>query len=294
MTETPPNSVRSRAIERSGHRRGASGSIGAAVERLRAAIARKLIALRISPNSLTVAGVVLSGGAAICLLIGAGHSAFWETGLTSTRASWWPLSAALVLTGAFLADLFDGAVARAGNLGTAYGALLDSTLDRVGDLLVFLACAVHFSLAGNITYLALSLTAAANAVLISYVKARAENLIDDCGVGFWQRGERCGLFLFAAYLGHIPAALWILGTLPLLTFLRRIRHARSLLDGSTPPKPAGWLKRLAPWRRPRGAAGYGLCMGLLLAFVISAPLLAPVFSGGGDPLRIVLDGLAGG
>ena len=61
----------------------------------------------------------------------------------------------------------------------------------------------HFAWYGNITYVVLSIAALGNAVLISYVKARAENLVDHCGVGAWQRGERCVVFLFAAFVGYL-------------------------------------------------------------------------------------------
>ena len=193
-----------------------------------------------------------------------------------------------LLTVAFASDLLDGAVARRANLGTRGGALLDSVLDRCSDLLVFLACAIHFSIGGNVTYVALSVAAAANAMLISYIKARAENFIDDCGIGYWQRGERCGLFLVAAYLGHIPAALWVLGTLPAATVFRRFFHARRAIAEGGNALPVTCTTSLLLWRHPRGSPGYDVCVGVALAFVIAGPLIWSVFQAEADPLRELL------
>ncbi len=214
-----------------GQRRGGAGrAIGATVGKWRDAVAGALVALGVTPNMLTVAGTVLTGVASVCLIVGAGHAPVWEANRAVGTSSWWPLWTAIVLTVAFACDMLDGAVARIGNLRSDFGAFLDSTLDRFSDLFIFGGCAIHFAYTGNVTCAALSITAAANGVLISYVKARAENFVDDCGVGYWQRGERCGLFLAGACFGHIPAALWLLGTLPITTVIRRIAHTHHLLE----------------------------------------------------------------
>lgn len=266
----------------------------ATVAKLRDALAVGLIALRVTPNMLTIAGFVLTGIAAGCLVFGAGNAAPWEHGVAPVPTSWWPLLAAVVLNGASAFDMLDGTVARLGKSESRFGAILDSTLDRFSDLFVFLGCAIHFSLSGNVTYVALSGMAAGNAVLISYVKARTENLIEGCGVGFWQRGERCVLFLAAAYLGHIPAALWMLALFPLGTVFRRIRHAhRMIVRAGDDRGPAGLAAYLTPWRHPRGSAGYNLCAAAVLGFVIAAPLLWRGFYGGRDVIGVLLRPLVG-
>ena len=289
MNEVPPKSASAPSLRRSGCRRGPSVVIGTVATKLRRAAASGLISLGATPNMLTVAGLVLTGCGAACLLMGAGHAAPWEVRIAPTSASWWPLMGAVLLTAAGASDLLDGEVARLGGLGTSFGALLDSTLDRFSDFLIFVGCAVHFSFAGNVTYVTLSLTAAANAVLISYVKARAENFVDDCSVGYWQRGERCVLFLAAAYIGHIPAALWLLGTLPALTVIHRLRYAYASVTGATRGEPSGWIRHVMLWRGQRGSAGYDVCAGLAIAFVVITPLLWPSLYGTGDPLRALLD-----
>ena len=93
-------------------------------------------------------------------------------------------------------DMLDGALARAGQRQSDFGAVLDSTLDRVAELAVYVGCAAHFALRGNATFAALSLVAFGASFLVSYTKARIENFGVPCRVGYWQRGER--LVLFAA------------------------------------------------------------------------------------------------
>ncbi len=105
-------------------------------------------------------------------------------------ASWYPLAALAWLFVAAACDMLDGAVARSGNLHSRFGAVLDSTVDRFSDIAIWGACALYFAAAGNVTYCLLTFLALSNTFLISYVKARAEDLIPDCSVGFWQRGER--------------------------------------------------------------------------------------------------------
>ena len=269
--------------------RGASGLIGTAAARLRDAVAAGLIAIGVGPNMLTVSGSVLTCVAGLWFALGAGDVTPWEAERTTSPASWRPLTGAIVLTVACAMDVLDGAVARLGRLESGFGAVLDSTLDRLSDSAVFMACAVHFAWTGNVTYVCLSLLALANAYLISYVKARAENVVNDCGVGTWQRGERCVVFLFAAYVGHIPTALWLMSVFPMFTVVRRLRHTHVLAVNGQPREPAGWTRVLTPWGHPRGSIGYNLSAGVIFGFLTVAPWLHPFFYGQADPVRTLLD-----
>jgi phosphatidylglycerophosphate synthase len=169
--------------------------------------------------------------------------------------------------------------------------VLDSVVDRLSDCVIYLGCAVYFAGAGNVTLVGLSALAMASAFLVSYVKARAENVIDRCGVGYWQRAERIGVFLLAAYVGHVPAALWLLSIGPLFTVAARVRHAGASLAGSAPSTAAAG--GLAIWRSPRGSIGYDVVMASHLAFVIVAPFVHAVFAGDTDPLGVLLGGTGG-
>lgn len=260
---------------------GASGGIGRLCAAGRDAVARTLIRLHVAPNAITVCGFVLTLGAAWALWRGASH----ELPLLArgyAPASWWPWAAAAWLIAAGACDMLDGAVARLGNLKTAFGAVLDSTLDRLSDAALLGAVALHYAAAGNLTWTAVALMALTNSLLISYVKARAENLIEDCSVGFWLRGERIAFLLIGALAGHIPAAVLLIAGPGSLTALRRLLYARAAIaalerGGPAPrrgPQP-GWRGWLTPWRHPRGSPGYDVVITACGLFILAAPWLWP-------------------
>jgi hypothetical protein len=114
--------------------------------------------------------------------------------------------------------------------------------------------------------------------MISYARARAEDLIDACRVGYWQRGERSTAVLIAAAAHNVPALLWQQAALPLLTVLRRIGHTHAVLGGKRPPadpREGGWGLKIRLWRWPRGTAGYDLVTAVNIAWVIFAPVGMP-------------------
>lgn len=284
-----------RRLRESGARPGLSRHLGSALGAARDALARSLVRCGVTPNALTVAGCLLTCAGGWCLVHGAGHQVpYWRSG--AGQASWWPAGAALFLLLAGALDMLDGAVARIGNLRTRFGGILDSTLDRIGDIAIFVGCAAHFTWHANLTYQVLSLLALCNAFLISYVKARAENVVPDCSVGYWLRGERFAAVLIGCAVGHVPAALWVLGTLNVFTMLRRLDHAwrvaQALERGQ--PLPAPTPRRLAllrPWRHARGSVPYDLVTGSIIAFIVFAPRVWPVLLAAGpwaDPLRVWL------
>jgi CDP-diacylglycerol--glycerol-3-phosphate 3-phosphatidyltransferase len=242
----------------------------AAVVRLRNRWAAGLARAGVSPDALTWLGVAWSIAAAACLALGASRG--------SSPLVW---AAALCLLAADAMDMLDGATARAAGRSSAGGALLDSTLDRVSDTVVFLGCALHYALAGNVTLVALAFSAQASGLFVSYVKARAENLVEDCGGGYWQRGERCALFLFAVLLGHVPAGLWLLGTLPALTARSRLAAGRRQLRGQGAGPGSTWERGSLPY--------LGVTLACLL-FLALGPRLHPAVAGASDPLRSWLSG----
>jgi CDP-diacylglycerol--glycerol-3-phosphate 3-phosphatidyltransferase len=289
MSEHPVKTGDFTRLRRSGARPGLGLLLGTAVVGLRDAVAGGLAARGVGPDALTWSGLVLAGAAAACFFLGAGDAGPWAASAGGTAAgSWWPVAggAALLLTATL--DMLDGALARAGGRASDFGALLDSTLDRVGELLVYLGCAAHFALAGNATYAALGLLAVGGSFLVSYTKARAENVGVPCAVGFWQRGERLVLFVVAAVAGHVPAGLWMLAVGPWFTVSRRLRAARAVLSGQADERGEG-LRRLAIWRWPRGSLGHDLCTVIVAAYLLAAPWLSPVFTAGADPLRSLVD-----
>ena len=206
----------------------------------RDAIAKAAVRLRLSPNLLTVLGTAISVVAGV--LFGAGQ--------------WRWAALAMVLAG--LADLLDGAVARLSRSETAFGAFLDSTLDRISDMALYGGLAVYYASTGNRTYTALSLVGLGAAVTVSYSRARAENLIDHCRGGFWQRGERFVLLLAGALRGRLSTVVWMLAVLPWQTVIQRIWHTHRMTRDPERALRARWrpLGDLLIWHHARGSPAY--------------------------------------
>ena len=175
-------------------------------------LGRRLAQLGLSANLVTLLGLLFAAVAA--------YGFFREDG---------PLAFVFLLASG-LADLLDGAVARARNLrGTPFGAALDSTLDRYGEGLVLGGILIGLATRGAAPWLvALSLLAGIGSFLVSYVRARAEGLGYACEVGMLERPERLVLLLALALWGRAGEP-WILGALALLThvtFIQRLLHVR--------------------------------------------------------------------
>lgn len=297
-SEAPaPNSGDFRRLREVGEKSGASLAIGARICAARDVVARGAIAIGFTPNRMTLAGFLLTCGAGYCLMRGASDQApYFYNGHGPT--SWWPVLATAFLFVAGAADMLDGAIARVGNMRSRFGEIFDSTLDRFSDIAVFLGCALHFAMQENLTLLLASIVALCNSFLISYVKARSEEVIEDCSVGFWWRGERCAAVVIGCASGHVIAVVWQLSVTGLLTVWRRIDFARrtaNALDRGLPAPPhgpsAGFFGRFQLWRHPRGSVPYDIVVGLNIAFIVFSPFIWSIFAGHGsfaDPLRTLL------
>ena len=291
---TPPVAEQRRDFQElraSGQRRGLSLAIGTGFAVSRDAIARLLMRLGVRPNHCTVAGFLLTCGAGFCLAIGAGHQSTIGEPVADVAASRWPAWVGLLIILAAAMDMLDGSIARLGNLSSRFGGFLDSTLDRVSDMVIYLGCAWYFAAAGNLTLVVLTVVCIINGTMISYVKARAETLIPDCSVGYWLRGERVAALLIASLSSHIPALLVQQATLPALTVWRRSVYTWKYLQAEESGRPAphrgplpGRLRFLAPWRYPRGSIPYDLVTGLNIAFLLFGPWVWPALYGQSDPL----------
>jgi len=141
---------------------------------------------------------------------------------------------------ASLCDALDGAVARAGSGPTAAGAFLDSTLDRVSELLVGAALVVYFVREGpDWGPLVAVLVFMGAAQLVSYTRARAESLGAECKVGFMSRPERLvGLAIGFAFsgvelagVGLLVWVLYVIATMTTLTVVHRIVYVLGALRG---------------------------------------------------------------
>ncbi|HKS08600.1 MAG TPA: CDP-alcohol phosphatidyltransferase family protein [Pyrinomonadaceae bacterium] len=194
-------------------------SIGRGAQRIIDAIVRWLALGHISPNVLTVIGVSLNVGCG--LLFGLGWF-FW---------------AGIALIVANLFDMLDGQVARLSGRVTRFGGFLDSSLDRLSDMVVFVGLMVFYArdLPSHSTLnVFLAGAGLMGSVMVSYASARAESLIPKCDVGFLRRPERVVLFIIGALSTHpgstnffanrMPAVLWVLAIGSYWTFAHRMYH----------------------------------------------------------------------
>lgn len=118
-------------------------------------------------------------------------------------------------------DLVDGAVARATNTASPYGAVFDAVLDRAGEAIVLAGSAWYFGERGNETGVVLSFLALFGSVTVSYVRARAEIDGMEMREGLFRRQERVAVLGAGLILGFPAIAIGIIAVLANLTALQR-------------------------------------------------------------------------
>jgi CDP-diacylglycerol--glycerol-3-phosphate 3-phosphatidyltransferase len=163
----------------------------------------------LSPNSYTVAGITITAFGAAAVLAG-----------------YIRLAGILILLGGFC-DTIDGLIARTTGKATRFGALLDSSIDRYADFIIFLGIAAYFIHLEDYGTSAGAFLALCGSFMVSYTRARAESLGFEARVGLMQRPERIVLVGLGALI-HISAfkfAVWLVALLANLTALQRIRCA---------------------------------------------------------------------
>lgn len=133
------------------------------------------------------------------------------------------LGGILVIIGG-LFDVLDGVVARVNGKDSKFGAFLDSVLDRFSDAFILLAVGWNLFNLGNLSGMALSLFTLVGAFLISYTRARAEGLGENCSQGLMERPERILLLSLGAITGMIIPVLWVMVLLTQVTVFQRIYH----------------------------------------------------------------------
>ena len=131
----------------------------------------------------------------------------------------------VLLSGLF--DIMDGALARLTNQVTRFGALLDSTFDRISDAVLLLGLLVLYLISGGTAEIVLIFLALIGSFLTSYVRARAEGIGINCPVGLFTRAERViilalGLLLNPLYEFSIFIALLLMVVLGFFTVGQRL------------------------------------------------------------------------
>lgn len=168
--------------------------------------------LKITPNQVTIAGTVLNVGAAA--LVVTDHLIY----------------AGIVFLLAGCCDMLDGALARLAKMVTAFGAFLDSTLDRVSEGVVLAAIAYLLATQGRSVDAALVVLALMGSMLVSYTRARAESLGLECKVGLMSRPERVILIALGLFFNVLSYVIYIMLALTVFTVVQRVVHTYRQLD----------------------------------------------------------------
>ena len=167
--------------------------------------------IQLNPNTLTITGFVITAIAAFVIP----HNL--------------KLGGLLILAGG-LFDALDGIVARVQNKTTRFGAFLDSVLDRYSDAFLFLSITWYLAGKGDHNGAFLSLGTLVGAFLISYARARAEGLGEECKTGVMERPERLILIIFATLTGWLVPILWIMLILTHVTVIQRVYHVWKVME----------------------------------------------------------------
>src|SRR3954463_10133811 len=171
---------------------------------------------KIHPNALTFIGLLINIWAAWLF---AGGQMFW---------------AGVVVVGASVFDMVDGRVARATSQVTKFGGFFDSVLDRYSDLALYMGLLVYYASINRFFYIVLTAIAMTGSVMVSYTRARAENTIPKCKVGFLERPERVVLLIIGCLFDRMAPVLWVLAVLSNVTVIHRMiytwRETKQLED----------------------------------------------------------------
>ena len=194
------------------------------IARLLTPVGKALARTPVTPNAITLTGTagVVAGA---LWLFPTGHL----------------FAGTMVCTAFVLADMLDGVLARVKGTSGAWGAFLDSTLDRVADAAVFAGLTIWLARTGQRPLALVALFCLVAGGLVSYAKARAEGLGLRCDVGLAERTERLLIALVAAGLSGLGVpfvlaiGLWALAVLSTITFGQRVLAVRA----AAAPRRAG-------------------------------------------------------
>jgi CDP-diacylglycerol--glycerol-3-phosphate 3-phosphatidyltransferase len=158
----------------------------------------------VTPNALTVLGVLGSAGAAALL----------------ARGQF--LAGGIVVLAAGALDVLDGALARATGQVTRFGAVFDSVMDRVSEAAILFGLLYYYTDRDAREESLLIFAALAGSMLVSYIRARGEILGLPIREGLFTRAERVIIIGVGSIVDQVRIALWILAVLANLTAVQRL------------------------------------------------------------------------
>ena len=188
---------------------------------MRSLARNRLIESRLTPNAISMTGFALNAAAAVLVT----QRLFFLAGIAFVVGS--------------VMDTLDGRYSRMSGKGTAFGAFLDSTLDRVEEGIVLAAVAAYFSARGDDLAVAAVVVTVLGSLMVSYTRARAEALGVECKVGLATRPVRVVilsaglLFARGASLGDfelLALAIYAMAILTTFTVFQRVLHVRRALN----------------------------------------------------------------
>ncbi|HEX6205301.1 MAG TPA: CDP-alcohol phosphatidyltransferase family protein [Solirubrobacterales bacterium] len=191
-------------------------------QELRAYARDRLIESRLTPNAISMAGLV--GNLIAAALVT--QELFFLAGVAFVVGS--------------VMDTLDGRYSRMSGKGSLFGAFLDSTLDRIEEGIVLAAVAGYFAAQGEDFAAAMCVVAVLFSLMVSYTRARAEALGVECKVGLATRPVRVvilsiGLiFAKGAGIGDfelLAPAVYVIAALTIVTTFQRVWHVRNELSG---------------------------------------------------------------
>src|SRR6187401_409593 len=194
-------------------------------QELRAIARDRLIESRLTPNAISLMGLV---GNLVAAVLVTQHLFF--------------LAGVAFIVGSVM-DTLDGRYSRMSGKGTLFGAFLDSTLDRIEEGIVLAAVAGYFAAEGEDFAAAMCVVAVLGSLMVSYTRARAEALGVECKVGLATRPVRVVLlsiglvFATGAGIGDfelLAPAIYVMAAISVFTVAQRIWHVREALSGRNP------------------------------------------------------------
>ena len=168
-----------------------------------------LAKMGIGPDALTILGMALHFLFAYLITIG--------------EMRW----AAVAMTLSVPLDALDGSLARkVGKEDGNFGAFLDSTLDRLAEIILFAGFIFYFVRQDNVNMLAVSYIAITGSIMVSYARAKAESLGYTAKVGVLSRVERYVLIIVFLFLSWPSVAITIMAIGTYITLLQRLFSVR--------------------------------------------------------------------
>jgi CDP-diacylglycerol--glycerol-3-phosphate 3-phosphatidyltransferase len=163
---------------------------------------------KLNPNALTLVGLAINIGAAFLVAL-----------------SHFLLGGVLVLVSG-LFDLLDGALARFTKQTTKFGAILDSTADRVSEAAILCGLLIWYMAEGSKIEVLLVFAVLIGSFLVSYIRARAEGMGLECQIGLFTRAERVIVLAVGLLVNQVFIALCILVVFVYVTVAQRLIYLR--------------------------------------------------------------------